>query len=110
MKPTVNKEPYAPVSVIIPCYRCADVISRAIESLSGQSWLPKEVILIDDASDDNTLEALHKLQTEHKAGWIRVHSMSKNGGPGVARNMGWDLAAENYIAFLDSDDIWHPRK
>lgn len=100
----------APVSVVIPCYRCGSTIERATTSLVQQTLLPAEVILVDDASADGTIETLHGLQRRYPEGWIKVVSLPQNSGPGVARNMGIRLSAQPYIAFLDADDAWHPQK
>ena len=99
-----------PVSVVVPCWRCGDTITRAVESIAAQSWLPREVILVDDASGDNTPTMLHALAARYAPGWITVIEQVENGGPGVARNAGWKSASSPYIAFLDADDAWHPRK
>jgi glycosyltransferase involved in cell wall biosynthesis len=98
------------VSVIIPCYRCVDTIDRALASVAGQSKLPAEVILVDDCSDDSTLAALYRAQASYPRGWIIVIELAENSGPGTARNVGWEAATQPYVAFLDSDDSWHPRK
>lgn len=100
----------APVSVVIPCYRCVDTIGRALVSVDQQTWRPAEVVLIEDGSGDGTLKLLHELKTVYPAGWIQVVALSENAGPGVARNLGWDKASQPYVAFLDADDAWHPEK
>jgi glycosyltransferase involved in cell wall biosynthesis len=100
----------APVSVVIPCYRCIDTIGRALTSVYQQTWRPAEVLLVEDDSGDGTLKRLQELQAEYPAGWIHVVALQSNGGPGVARNMGWDKASQPYLAFLDADDAWHPEK
>ncbi len=102
-------EKYAPVSVIIPCYCCTNTIERAINSVANQTVRPHEVILIDDASGDGTLEALLLLERAYPE-WVKVVSLEHNQGAASARNAGWELASEPYIAFLDSDDAWHPQK
>ncbi|WP_414585249.1 glycosyltransferase family 2 protein [Scytonema sp. PCC 10023] len=100
----------ASVSTIIPCYRCSKTISRAIDSVAKQTLPPAEVILIDDGSGDDTLEVLLQLQRDYGKDWIKVVALKENSGPAVARNTAWDLAFHDYIAFLDSDDAWHPEK
>jgi len=65
---------------------------------------------VDDASGDGTLHCLQKLATLYPPHWIRILALEENGGPGHARNVGWEAAREPYIAFLDADDAWHPRK
>lgn len=104
------RAPQVPVSVVIPCYRCADTIGRAIKSIALQSQLPEAVILIDDLSDDGTLDQLYLLQSQYSPGWIQVIAKPQNDGPGATRNAGWNAAKTTYIAFLDADDSWHPRK
>lgn len=100
----------APVSVVVPCYRCAGTIRRALLSVYEQTWRPSEVILVEDNSGDDTLKCLHELQTVYPDGWVQVLSLPKNSGPSMARNIGWDKARQPYIAFLDADDAWHPKK
>ncbi|MCU0537960.1 MAG: glycosyltransferase family 2 protein [Hydrococcus sp. Prado102] len=100
----------APVSVIIPCYRCSNTIQRALDSIANQTLRPAEVILVDDRSDDNTIEVLKQLQNEYGQNWIKVIALNSNGGPSGARNTGWEIASQEYIAFLDADDAWHPEK
>ncbi|MHB1099234.1 MAG: glycosyltransferase family 2 protein, partial [Burkholderiales bacterium] len=99
-----------PVSVIIPCYRCAETIARAVDSVLKQTLPPEEILLVEDCSGDdgNTLAVLHSLQQNNP--FIRVIPLAKNGGPAAARNAGWDAAKQPYIAFLDADDAWHPKK
>lgn len=99
----------ADVSVVIPCYRCRDSIDRAVKSIFEQTLLPKEVILIDDASGDGTLEVLYALAKQY-SGWIKVIEMKVNSGAASARNAGWAVASQPFIAFLDADDSWHPDK
>ena len=101
---------YAPVSVIIPCYQCQDTIVRAIDSIHNQTLVPMEVILVDDCSQDATLDFLYSLRNNYPKGWLQVFSLKRNAGPGSARNKGWEHASQDYIAFLDSDDSWHPNK
>ena len=99
----------ASVSVVIPCYRCATTIIRAVDSIAQQTLKPAEVILVDDASGDDTINVLHEIQSQYD-GWVTVISLDQNAGAASARNAGWARASQPYIAFLDSDDTWHPRK
>jgi glycosyltransferase involved in cell wall biosynthesis len=100
----------ARVSVVVPCYRCADTIDRALGSVGAQSLAPAEVILVDDHSGDGTLDRLLAAQSRLGTGRVKVVDLPRNGGPSVARNAGWDAATQPYVAFLDSDETWHPRK
>ena len=106
----MNVNMSAAVSVVIPCYRCSGTIARAIASVAGQTLVPAEVILIDDASGDGTRELLQELSLQYPSGWIKLLPLKRNVGAAGARNAGWQAATQTYIAFLDSDDAWHPRK
>jgi glycosyltransferase involved in cell wall biosynthesis len=99
----------APVSVVVPCYRCTLTIERAVASVVAQTLRPAEMILVDDASSDSTLQVLRALQVRY-GHWIRIVGLVSNCGAASARNAGWNVATQPYIAFLDSDDTWHPRK
>jgi glycosyltransferase involved in cell wall biosynthesis len=99
----------AAVSVVIPCFRCASTITRAIASIEQQTQKPAEVILVEDASGDDTLAVLQSLADAH-AGWIKIIALPENQGVANARNIGWAAATQLYIAFLDADDAWHPQK
>ncbi len=102
-----------PVSVIIPCYDCADTIERAVDSVFAQSMLPSEIWLVDDASNDGgrTRSVLERLSQRY-GDLLRFELvfLADNGGPSVARNTAWDRATQPLLAFLDADDVWHPRK
>jgi glycosyltransferase involved in cell wall biosynthesis len=100
----------APVSVVVPCWRCTATIDDAIASVAAQTLRPAEVLLVEDGSGDDTLAQLHRIAAAHAPGWIRVIAMPANGGPSRARNAGWDQATQPWIAFLDSDDTWGVRK
>lgn len=99
----------APISVIIPCYRCGKTVVRALNSALNQTLRPAEILLVDDASGDGSLDLLFQLEKVH-APRVRVVALTKNGGPGLARNAGWEAATQPWLAFLDADDAWHPRK
>jgi len=103
----------APVSVIIPCYRCVGTIERAVSSVVRQTLPPEEVVLVEDCSGDEgkTLNLLYRLQQQYsdKIG-LKIIPLKKNSGPAGARNAGWSAATQPYIAFLDADDEWCPEK
>ena len=88
-------------SVVIPTRNRRGLLARALASVRVQSSAPREVIVVDDGSTDDTLEFL-ATQAD-----VRV-ARSPGGGPGAARNAGAALAAGDYLAFLDSDDLWFP--
>ena len=107
---TCNAADRAPVSVIVPCFRCTATIDDAIASAVEQTLRPAEILLVDDGSGDDTLETLYRIAGDHEAGWIKVIPMPVNRGVSVARNEAWEQATQPYIAMLDADDIWGPRK
>lgn len=97
------------ISAIIPCYRCAGTVRRAVLSVAAQVRRPVELVLVDDASDDDTGPVLRALQSEFGA-WLRIIALTANRGAAAARNAGWDAAQGAYVAFLDADDAWLPDK
>jgi glycosyltransferase involved in cell wall biosynthesis len=99
----------APVSVVIPCFRCAETLERAVASVAAQTWRPSELVLVDDRSGDATLALLRDIQSRY-GDWVKVLELPVNVGAAGARNAGWQVASQTYIAFLDADDAWHPRK
>jgi len=105
-----NHNDSVPVSVIIPCYRCAATVQRAMESVFAQTVRPLQVIIIDDASDDDTLHQLYRILDKYGKDWVDVIALPTNVGAGEARNAGWLRARYEWIAFLDADDTWHPQK
>ena len=101
---------FAPVTAVIPCFRNADTLHRAVQSVLDQTARPAEVIIVDDASDDeSTRRSLISIEVAF-AGSVRVIRLDINGGASVARNRGWDEASQPFVAFLDADDAWHPEK
>ena len=108
MNTNINEK--ADVSVVIPCYNCSNTIERAVSSVFNQTLLPHEIILVDDASSDDTAKKLRDIQTTHRPEFIKIVLLKKNSGPSIARNVGWDKSSSSLIAFLDADDTWHPEK
>ena len=98
-----------PVTVLIPCFNCAASIRRALASVLSQTVCPSEFILIDDASSDATGAILQEFADAHP-GWVSLLRFQQNQGVASARNAGWRVARHHHIAFLDADDVWHPRK
>jgi glycosyltransferase involved in cell wall biosynthesis len=92
------------VSIIIPAYNAAAFIRETIDSALAQTHPDVEVIVVDDSSTDDTPAVLASYGDR-----IRTHRQP-NGGVSVARNTGARLATGDWVAFLDADDIWKPRK
>ena len=88
------------VSIIIPLYNAESYIAETITSAMNQTWVNKEVIIIDDGSTDNSLAIAKGFEND----WIKVFTQ-KNSGASVARNKGLDEAEGDYIQFLDADDL-----
>ncbi|NCV44683.1 MAG: glycosyltransferase family 2 protein [Actinobacteria bacterium] len=98
------------VAVVIPTFNSSVTIERALESVVGQTCLPTEVIVIDNASADDTVARVRTFASKYpRITWV-IEVSPTNIGPGAARNRGWNLAKSDLIAFLDSDDSWHPEK
>lgn len=93
------------VSVVIPTYNRREMVREAVTSALAQTLDDIEIIVVDDGSTDGTAEAL----TAEFGDRIRVEVQS-NQGESVARNRGIELARAEYVAFLDSDDMWLPEK
>lgn len=96
------------VSVVIPTYNRAKIISNALESVLSQTYTNLEIIVVDDASNDNTFEIVKKYQQENKN--ISYYYHNSNKGVSSARNLGIKKSQGQYIAFLDSDDQFVPNK
>jgi len=92
------------ISVIIPTFNRKDLVTRAIESVVNQTLQPYELIVIDDGSTDGTSEIIKSEFPQIKYIW------QENTGISNARNLGIQNSKGNWIAFLDSDDEWLPKK
>lgn len=94
------------VSVVIPTYNRADLLERAIQSVLGQTFENFEVVVVDDASEDDTKDVVEDID-DPRIEYIR-HRTNRNGA--VARNTGIDASTGEFVAFLDDDDEWYPSK
>ena len=98
------------VAVIIPAFNSEDTIRRALDSVVAQTRLPSTIIVIDDCSNDKTFERISEFVAESNTVPVTLIRNDSNIGPGSSRNLGWNLAECEFVAFLDSDDAWMPKK
>jgi teichuronic acid biosynthesis glycosyltransferase TuaG len=96
------------VSIITPAYNCTKFLPETVKSAQAQTYTNWEMLIVDDCSTDDTVEMIKKLSAEDSR--IRLLQLPENSGTAMARNLGMANAQGEYIAFLDSDDLWHPDK
>ncbi|TLN28536.1 glycosyltransferase family 2 protein, partial [bacterium] len=104
-KSRLRQNPMPRVSVIIPSYNRADMVMDAVNSVLRQTFADWELIVVDDGSQDNTREVIAAVRDER----VRYIYQDNQGLPG-ARNSGIRAARGEYVAFLDSDDVFLPHK
>ena len=99
------------VSVIIPTYNRARLLINALESVKCQTHCLIEAIIIDDGSTDDTQEVVKLFSRANSSENFRIlYFRQDNKGPSAARNIGLKVSSGEYVQFLDSDDLIHPRK
>ena len=96
------------VSVIMPAYNSANFIAEAIQSVLQQTYLYWELLIIDDSSEDSTVQIIEKFILADPR--IQLFQNKTNHGAGVSRNIGIKAAQGSFIAFLDADDLWLTKK
>ncbi len=96
------------VSIIVPLYNSQKFIAESIKSVFAQSYKNWELIVIDDNSTDRSSEIVEGYIKKDNR--IKLIKLDKNVGGAAARNTGIKAAQGDYIAFLDSDDLWYPKK
>lgn len=96
------------VSVIIPAYNAKIFVGRAIQSVQKQTDQDFEIIIIDDASQDNTVQVINSYVAQDSR--IKLIQRTENGGPSAARNSGLEKAKGKWVAILDADDIFKPKR
>lgn len=96
------------VTVIMPAYNSAAYIAHSIRSVQQQTYEQWELLIIDDASIDNTVGIIKNFMAQDSR--IKLHTLPTNQGAGFARNIGIKAATGTYISFLDADDLWKPQK
>ena len=96
------------VSIVMPAYNCEKYVVEAINSILAQTYRNWELLVLDDGSKDNTLRIIEEFS--QKDSRIKALPNGKNIGVSATRNRGIELASGEWIAFLDSDDMWKPEK
>ena len=94
------------VSVIIPTHNRAELLKETIKSVLDQTYQNFELLIIDNGSTDNTKEVVESFKDKR----IKYFWQENSGGPSSPRNRGLKIAKGDYIAFLDSDDLWDKKK
>ncbi|MCF2627780.1 glycosyltransferase family 2 protein [Fusobacterium mortiferum] len=95
------------VSIIMPSYNTANYIGESINSVINQSYKNWELIIVDDCSTDNTDEVIKDFLKDSR---IKYLKNKENSGAAISRNKALRIARGEWIAFLDSDDLWMPNK
>lgn len=96
------------VSIVMPAYNAGRYIEEAIDSVLNQTYKNWELIVVDDCSRDNTRQILDRYISQYSN--IHYYKNEHNLGSADTRNLGVSVAAGEWIAYLDSDDCWHPDK
>ena len=95
------------VSIIMPSYNTEKYIAESINSVIAQTYTNWELIIVDDCSTDGTDDAVSSFLSDSR---IKYLKNEKNSGAAISRNKALREATGKYVAFLDSDDLWHPEK
>ncbi len=94
------------VSIIMPCHNAEKFIAKAILSIQNQTYNNWELLIVDDASTDKTVQIVNSFSDQR----IQLFFLKENQGAGYARNFATQKSTGKYIAFLDADDEWKPQK
>ena len=92
------------ISVVIPCYNAEKFIGKAIESVLSQTYSPHEIIVVDDGSTDGSVDVIKKYENKI------ILLQQENKGRVESRKRGFYRATGEWVALLDADDYWHPKK
>ncbi|AKX46869.1 glycosyl transferase [Thiopseudomonas alkaliphila] len=96
------------ISIITPIYNCSAFLERTLQSVLAQTYIDWEIIMVDDCSPDNSGLIAQSYSEQDQR--IKLITLSRNSGAATARNTAIKAATGRFIAFLDSDDLWHPQK
>lgn len=96
------------VSIVTPVYNSETYIAKTIESVLRQTYTNWEMIIVDDKSTDTSAQIVQAFKAQDSR--IQFFQLEKNSGAAIARNKATEIAAGQFIAFLDADDLWYPDK
>jgi|TARA_B100001093_G_scaffold71799_1_gene62360 teichuronic acid biosynthesis glycosyltransferase TuaG len=97
------------VDIILPCFNCEKTIDETLKSIKSQSYKKWRLLVIDDGSQDKTLGKI-KSYSKNKKIKIKIIKIRENKGAGFCRNLALKFSKSEYVAFIDSDDIWQKNK
>ncbi|WP_413516855.1 glycosyltransferase family 2 protein [Photobacterium phosphoreum] len=103
-----NEKPFPFVSIITPSFNCIATIEKTVHSVISQTMDNWELLIVDDCSTDSSYDLITNISNVDDR--IKTFKNTVNLGASKSRNKLIELSVGNYIAFLDTDDIWHPRK
>ncbi len=105
----INMQANPLVYIIMPNYNGADYLKTSISSIINQSYQNWKLLIVDDSSTDNSVEIIKGFREQDNR--ISYYVLKENAGcPAIPRNIGLKMAEGDYVAFIDSDDIWHSEK
>jgi len=105
----VNSMEKQSVGIILASYNSEDYLNETIDSVLAQTHQNFELIVVDDHSTDSSVSLVRAYQDKDSR--VKLIALDQNsGGPAHPRNVGLSLVDSDYVAFIDSDDIWHPNK
>ncbi len=107
-KKHIDDQKQALVSIITPVYNAEKFIAETITSIQKQTYSNWELIIVDDSSEDDSISIAQKFASKDPR--IQLIELPKNKGTAYCRNHATEVSNGTYIAFLDSDDLWHPEK
>ena len=96
------------VSIVVPVYNAEKFLKDTIKTVTNQTYENWELLLVDDCSTDKSVKIIMEYQQKDKR--IKLFLNSKNSGAAISRNKGIEESRGRYIAFLDADDLWEPKK
>ena len=98
------------VSIVVPVYNVKPYIEETIKSVLNQTYTNWELLLVENASVDGTVEVLQAYLEAHPDERIKFYNIPENIGAAAARNFGVEQSTGRFISYLDSDDLWQPEK